>query len=39
MLSEELTLIHKLKKRINATLQQIGDNMIKGGIDNMEKYK
>ena len=39
MLSEELTLIHKLKKRINATLQQIGDNMITGGVDNMEKYK
>ena len=30
---------HKLKKRINATLQQIGDNMITGGVDNMEKYK
>ena len=39
MLSEELTLIHKLKKRINAPLQQIGDNMITGGVDNMEKYK
>ena len=39
MLSEELTLIDKLKKRINATLQQIGDNMITGGVDNMEKYK
>jgi len=39
MLSEELTLIHKLKRRIDATLQQIGDNMITGGVDNMEKYK
>ena len=39
MLSEELTLIHKLKRRIDATLQQIGDNMITGGVDSMEKYK
>ena len=39
MLSEELTIIDKLKKRINATLQQIGDSMITGGVDSMEKYK
>ena len=39
MLSDELTLIDKLKKRINATLQQIGDTMITGGVDSMEKYK
>ncbi len=38
MLSEE-QVIEKLKKRINATLQQIGDSMITGGVDNMEKYK
>ena len=36
---DDLTLIHKLKKRINATLQQIGDSMITGGVDSMEKYK
>ena len=39
MLSEELTLIAKLKKRINATVQQIGDTMMTGGVDSMEKYK
>ncbi len=39
MLSEELTLIDKLKKRINATVQQIGDSMMTGGVDSMEKYK
>ena len=38
MLTEE-QVIEKLKKRINATLQQIGDSMITGGVDNMEKYK
>ena len=36
---EELILIDKLKTRINATLQQIGDSMMTGGVDSMEKYK
>ena len=38
MLSGE-QIIANLKKRIDATLQQIGDNMITGGVDSMEKYK
>ena len=38
MLSDEV-IIEKLKKRINATLQQIGDSMMTGGVDSMEKYK
>ena len=36
---EELIIIDKLKRRINATLQSIGDTMITGGVDSMEKYK
>ena len=36
---DDLILIDKLKKRINATVQQIGDSMITGGVDSMEKYK
>jgi len=36
---EDLLLVDKLKKRINATLQQIGDAILAGGVDNMEKYK
>ena len=36
---EDLIIIDKLKRRINATLQQIGDSMITGGVDSMEKYK
>ena len=36
---EDLIIIDKLKKRVNATLQQIGDSMITGGVDSMEKYK
>jgi len=29
----------KLRKRIRDSYQQVGDNMISGGVDNMEKYK
>ena len=36
---DDLVIIDKLKKRINATVQQIGDNMTTGGVDSMEKYK
>ena len=36
---DDLILIDKLKKRINATIQQIGDSMMSGGVDSMEKYK
>ena len=36
---DDLLLIDKLKKTLNATLQQIGDSMITGGVDSMEKYK
>ena len=36
---DDLDVTYKLKKRIDTTLQQIGDAMITGGVDNMEKYK
>ena len=36
---DDLLLINKLQKRLQATLQQIGDVMISGGVDNYEKYK
>ena len=36
---DDLEITYKLKKRIDATLQQIGDAMMTGGVDNMEKYK
>jgi hypothetical protein len=29
----------KLRKKLRDSYQQIGDNMISGGVDNMEKYK
>ena len=36
---DELTIITKLQKQLKEQYQQIGDAMIAGGIDNMEKYK
>ena len=36
---DELTLITKIQKQIKESYQQIGDAMIAGTIDNMEKYK
>ena len=39
MLNEELTIINKVQKYLKESYQSIGDNMIGGGIDNMEKYK
>ena len=35
----ELTLITKIQKMLKEHYQQIGDAMIGGGVDNMEKYK
>jgi hypothetical protein len=39
MLSEELVILNKIQKYLKESYQNIGDNMIGGGIDNMEKYK
>ena len=36
---DELIILNKLKKRIQSTVQQIGDTMMSGGVDSMEKYK
>ena len=36
---DDLEITYKLKKRIDTTIQQIGDAMMTGGVDNMEKYK
>ena len=36
---DELTIITRLQKDIKESYQQIGDAMIAGTIDNMEKYK
>mgnify|MGYP003137050534 CR=1 FL=1 len=36
---DELTLISKIQRNLKEQYQSIGDAMIAGGIDNMEKYK
>jgi len=36
---DELTLISKTQRDLKEQYQSIGDAMIAGGIDNMEKYK
>jgi hypothetical protein len=39
MLNEELVVLNKVQKYLKESYQNIGDAMIGGGIDNMEKYK
>ena len=39
MLNEELVILSKLQKHLKQSYEDIGDSMIGGGVDNMEKYK
>ena len=36
---DPLTIVSKLQKLMRDNLQRVGDTMISGGIDNMEKYQ
>ena len=36
---DPLVIVAKLQKFIQDNLQRVGDTMISGGIDNMEKYQ
>ena len=36
---EPLVIVAKLQKILRENLQRIGDTMISGGVDNMEKYQ
>ena len=36
---DPLTIVAKLQKLMRDNLQRVGDAMISGGIDNMEKYQ
>ena len=36
---DPLTVVAKLQKIMQNNLQRIGDAMISGGVDNMEKYQ
>ena len=35
---DPLVIVAKLQKLIQDNLQRVGDTMISGGVDNMEKY-
>ena len=39
MLNEELVILSKIQKHLKQSYEDIGDAMIGGGVDNMEKYK
>ena len=39
MLAEELQILNKIQKYLKESYQNIGDSMISGTVDNMEKYK
>ena len=36
---DPLVIVAKLQKLIRNNLQRVGDTMISGGVDNMEKYQ
>ena len=36
---DPLVIVAKLQKLIRENLQRLGDNMISGSVDNMEKYQ
>ena len=36
---DELAILTKIQRNLKELYQQIGDAMIAGGVDNMEKYK
>jgi uncharacterized protein YaaN involved in tellurite resistance len=36
---DEITIISKTQRSLQDRLQQIGDAILTGGVDNMEKYK
>ena len=36
---DPLVIVAKLQKLIQNNLQRVGDTMISGGVDNMEKYQ
>ena len=39
LLVDPLVIVSKLQKLMRDNLQRVGDTMISGGIDNMEKYQ
>ena len=38
-MEDGLTIVSKIQKTLRNNLQTVGDTMISGGVDNMEKYQ
>ena len=38
-MEDGLTIVSKIQKTMRNNLQTVGDTMISGGVDNMEKYQ
>ena len=38
-MEDGLTIVSKMQRLMRDNLQRVGDTMISGGIDNMEKYQ
>ena len=38
-MEDGLTIVSKIQKIVRENLQRIGDTLISGGVDNMEKYQ
>ena len=36
---QDLELISKIQRQLKQLYQNVGDSMLSGGVDNMEKYK
>ena len=36
---QDLELITKIQRQLKQLYQNVGDSMVSGGVDNMEKYK
>ena len=36
---EDLELVTKIQRQLKQLYQNVGDSMMSGGVDNMEKYK
>jgi len=39
VIMQDLELITKIQRQLKQLYQNIGDSMVSGGVDNMEKYK
>ena len=36
---DDLVIVQKIQKQLRSMYQNVGDSMLGGGVDNMEKYK